>query len=336
MTSIGSSKGTLQIVSKNQVILADTLTAGQVECVRKANGWWLITHRRYSNLYYIISLSGSGVDSIKTQQIGISSVPGGDAGGQAVFSPNGMRYARFTPADQLFLFDFDPVSGYLNNFHQIHVSDSGIIGGLAFSPSSQYLYVSSQFDLFQIDTWAEDMQESVVHIAHYDGYLSPFPTTFRLMQLGPDCRIYMIPPNGADVMHVIHEPDLQGAYCNFEQHGIQLPVYNSITLPNFPNYRLGIGPPCDPTITGMVEALPKPEPVRIGPNPATDYLNVWTDIGEARLLFFDLQGQLVFSHDIDGKGLHTVELDLPSGMYVYSIVTGTGIRYTGKLVIRLE
>ena len=48
-------------------------------------------------------------------------------------------------------------------------------------------------------------------------------------------------------MLVIHQPNLPYPDCMVEQHGIKLPTYNSASLPNFPNYRLGPldGSPCD-------------------------------------------------------------------------------------------
>jgi hypothetical protein len=49
------------------------------------------------------------------------------------------------------------------------------------------------------------------------------------------------------VLHVIHSPDEPGEACQYQQHGITLPTYNSKSIPNHPNYRLGPldGSPCD-------------------------------------------------------------------------------------------
>ncbi len=53
--------------------------------------------------------------------------------------------------------------------------------------------------------------------------------------------------SSVNTLHVIHRPDLPGAACRFEQHGIHLPTLNSWNMPNFPYYRLGPldGSPCD-------------------------------------------------------------------------------------------
>jgi hypothetical protein len=277
------------------------------------------------------------VEFIQTNEIGSKSVDGGDGGGQAAFSSDGRMYARFTPADQLFLFDFDRNEGILSHFRHVHVSDSGQIGGLAFSPNSEFLYVSSQYDLYQLDMRAVDVQNSIEHIAHYDGYFSPFPTTFFLMQLGPDCRIYMIAPNGVDVMHVIHEPDERGIACNFEQHGLQLPVYNTITLPNFPNYRLDFGPSCVGSITGLADTVESAKKIQIGPNPATRYIDLWATEEEVSIYLYNLIGQCVLSRKLNKEiDFIRVEFELANGTYVYSIVTRDGIIDSGKLVVLCE
>lgn len=60
-------------------------------------------------------------------------------------------------------------------------------------------------------------------IGVFDGYQSPFPTTFFNAQLAPDCKVYINSLTTVDVLHVIHNPDEPGLACNFEQHAVQLP-----------------------------------------------------------------------------------------------------------------
>lgn len=319
------------VLEKNRIILSDSLTSG-VECVKKENGWWCITQSKHNNDYHIFSLVGGEIEEIKTQSIGNNTA--GLGGGQAAISPDGKKYARFTPEDQVYLFDFDRVNGKLENFQHIHVSDSGGIGGIAFAPNSRYLYVSSQYDLYQLDSWADNVQASVVHIDHYDGFFSPFPTTFYLMQPGPDCRIYMIPNNGVDVLHVIHNPDMPGSACNFVQHGISLPAYNSITIPNNPNYRLDIGPPCDSSITGLADLLVKYESIRVGPNPASDYIEIFSEDTVFSITIYDLNGHERFEKHFDRSSKETkIEIDLLEGFYFYRFVGDGHRQVVGKLMI---
>jgi hypothetical protein len=68
-----------------------------------------------------------------------------------------------------------------------------------------------------------------------------------LAQLAPDGRIYMSSNSGTRYLHVIEQPDSLGLACSVCQHCVELPSYNSFSIPNFPNYRLHheVGSPCD-------------------------------------------------------------------------------------------
>lgn len=96
--------------------------------------------------------------------------------------------------------------------------------------------------LYQYDLWAEDIEATRTLVAEYDGHLDPFPTTFFLGQLAPDGKIYIASNNGVTSLHVIHNPDADCPDCR-----IELPTFNSFSIPNQPNYRLGPidGSPCD-------------------------------------------------------------------------------------------
>src|SRR5690606_29983607 len=107
------------------------------------------------------------------------------------------------------------------------------MGGVAFSPNSRYLYVSSVEDVYQYDTEAVDIEASMLHIAHWDGFYSPgppFATLFDIAQLAPDGKIYIGTGNGTDRLHVINDPDLPGLTCDIQQHAITLPTYNTNSL----------------------------------------------------------------------------------------------------------
>ena len=47
--------------------------------------------------------------------------------------------------------------------------------GVAFSPNGRFLYVSTDLDVYQFDTEADDIAASEVHIAQWDSTYSPFP-----------------------------------------------------------------------------------------------------------------------------------------------------------------
>ncbi|MCB9295078.1 MAG: PKD domain-containing protein [Lewinellaceae bacterium] len=174
--------------------------------------------------------------------------------GQACFSPDGKWYVRFNTVtnsvgDFVDIYHFDRCNGALSNHLKFNYFDGSHSGGVAISPNSRYLYISSYLYIYQYDLWADDIEASRDTVAVYDGYtdINGLGTRFYLAQLGPDGKIYLSCPNGVRELHVIHRPDKPGPACQVEQRGILLPTFNASSLPNFPNYRLGPidGSPCD-------------------------------------------------------------------------------------------
>jgi hypothetical protein len=185
---------------------------------------------------------------IGSQTVGIPVI---DGVGQVVFSPNGLHFFIYgtvstTQGAYLNLYDFDRCTGLLSNHQQYHFISNGW-GGCSFSPNSRFLYVNYFTKAYQYDLEAPDVWASRIQVALYDGFLDPLNTTFYLMQLGPDGKIYANSPSGVKSLHVIHNPDEKGLNCEYQQHGVSLPTYNAFSIPSFPNYRLGPldGSPCD-------------------------------------------------------------------------------------------
>jgi hypothetical protein len=327
-TLLKKSGDSFSVVEKSMLIIKDTLTTGRLEAIPgdKVGYWWVIQGIRNSNEYYTMGWDSGKIDTAFIQIIGDSTVKQGETAAQSVFSPDGKKYARYAPADDLFLFDFDRITGKLSNYQKLHVADSGLIGGLAFAPNSQFLYANSIQDLYQFDVSVNNIQETRTHIGHYDGYVSPFPSTFYYMQLGPDCKIYMIPPNGIDVMHIIHSPDKKGVDCNFEQHGFVLPTYNTISIPNFPVFRTHPDSPCDPNISTFLSESGDFHAEFIAyPNPTRDIINIelnnTTTHGDVQVKIIDLSGEILMDKEME-YSINSVQLDLSglkTGMYIIQV-----------------
>lgn len=327
---------------KTVPIVGGKLTDGNVEAVKskRVGAWWVIQGEKSSNRYFTILLDSARVDTVFAQAIGDTTY-WGSASGQAVFSPDGTRYARYNFKDDLSLFDFDRETGLLSNFRKIHVADSGNIGGLAFSPSGRFLYACSRWDMYQFDTWEEDVEASKVHLGHYDGYVDPFPAMFYHMQLGPDCRIYIGTSNGVKVWHIIHHPDEKGVACGFEQHGLHFPVSNSITMPNFPNYRLDIAPVCDPGIVAIHDLwdfAPQADEAKFYPNPTRGPLSIWLpkhwDSSDEIHIRVIGQTGMVSKELVSFPVNQTICLnleDMAAGLYFVSLQSANQF-YTGRLI----
>ncbi len=237
---------------KNHLLLNDALDMGRIMGTRHANGrdWWLLTRKYNTNEYYRILFDIKGLAVQGVQAVG-SPIPSNTIG-QSVFSPDGTKYACvhvYGLANPIYIsiYDFDRCNGTLSNPIQFTYTDTASCAGVAISPNNRFLYVSSYRYVYQYDLHAEDIEASRIIVAVWDGFGNPFSTTFYLMQLAPDGKIYINSNNGVRYLHVINQPDSLGLACDVCQHCVELPSINALSLPNFPNYRLQHleGSPCD-------------------------------------------------------------------------------------------
>ncbi|NNE29144.1 MAG: T9SS type A sorting domain-containing protein [Saprospiraceae bacterium] len=333
------------VVQKNQPINSTRLSNSYLNAVREnsGTGWWIISGIYNSNEYEIYFIDDNDQITSKIQSIGIV-IDETDDILQTIISPQGDLYIRAFADRGIFLYDFDRVLGELSNPRHIDFTIEPKFGGAAVSPNGRFLYVNSLLELWQFDLEAEDIEDSKVLIATYDGHASPFASTFFQAQLGPDCKLYYNSNNGEDVLHVMHNPNAKGLACNFEQHGIQLHTSHGISLPYFPSYRLGTEyPVCDTTrLIPTSTYFPPPSNDQVwavAPNPTGGISFVssnkpMTSEGELRL--YDRSGRLLFTKDF-GKGLKALEINLhayPSGIYFYQVIGGEGILHVERIVRR--
>ncbi|MBX2928399.1 MAG: T9SS type A sorting domain-containing protein [Saprospiraceae bacterium] len=342
---VNMSTDTGVVLTKNVLLISDTLDAGQLTAVKHANGidWWVIVSEYLSNRYYILLLNESGLEIYAQQQIGGTTTRQSQAGGQAVFTPDGTKYIRYNPADGVFIFDFDRSTGDLSNFQHIAINDNAFVGGAAVSPNSRYLYIPAEYNVYQFDLWAADIDASRITVAEYDGFLSPYQTTFFQAQLAPDCKIYINSFAAVTVLHVIHHPDEPGLTCEVEQHGVSLPYYHLRSMPNFPNYRLGPlvpgeppAPPCVPVVSAVEETQLAAGALRIFPNPAQGYFTIATDAPATLLRLYDSMGRQVLVQALaTGQPEHRIALPpgLPAGVYVAVAEGSEGVLGRGRVVI---
>lgn len=333
-----------KVVEKNIPVMEDTLATSELTAVRHVNGkdWWVITPQFNNDRYYIFLFTKDGIADTLEQQIGLARTVDS---WQCIFSPDGTKFVRYGPVDDIYIFDFDRAAGQLSNFQFVPLQEETyqgsqpVTGGCMISPNSRYLYISSQFAVYQFDLWADDIKASQQVIGVYDDYFSPFATIFNTMQLGPDCKIYISIPNGVNVLHVINRPDEPGLACDLVQHGVSLPSYNA-AMPLFPNYRLGAEPsyPCDSTLSVRVSAPLPTHGIMVVPNPASDWLRVQLPGPALRPAVFMLtavSGAAARRAEI-APGADKVEIklgDLPPGFYFWAVQSGERIAAQGKVVV---
>lgn len=309
---ITQSNGLGAVTQKNEIAFQDTFT-NHLTAVRHGNGrdWWIAAHKGRSNRSLLFLLDPDGIHAPIAQHIGPVWGPR-DWSGQSVFSPDGSKYARANPDHGLNLFDFDRCTGALSNPVVVSLAaDSASATGVAFSPNSRYLYLSTGLKLFQFDMQAPNIPASKQLIGVYDGFAAPFATTFYQMRLAPNGKIYMSTTNGNRYLHTIHQPDMPGAACNFVQHDLETPSHFYWALPNFPYFRLydEQGSPCDtlginggPWWTSAGEAARGQAQVLLWPNPTDGRLQLFLPGIEAeqevRLRVADISGRMVLASDL--------------------------------------
>jgi hypothetical protein len=326
------------VVFKNEVLIADTLNVGKITAVRHANGrdWWVFCHKLNTNTFYRLLLTPDGLDVAGTQSIGTIRPPDN---GQVCFSPDGSKFAYYWgDGSDLDIFDFDRCTGLFSNPVHIAIDDQNAIGGVAFSPSSQFLYVPSLNDVYQYDVSVPNIEASMVHIAVWDSTYSPSPpfaTLFDIAQLAPDGKIYIGTGNSTFKLHVINDPDQPGLACDMVQHGVTLPTYNFNSLPNHPNYFLGPvdGSVCDSLgINEGISEAQKEAVVRAYPNPSAGafMLSYPANAGVGWLEVRDVAGRVVLRERIpQWSTLHRVELaGQAAGMYNCSLRWGMEVLNT--------
>ena len=323
------------IIKKNIHLVEDTIMWGRLTACKHANGrdWWIITHKFFSDKYYKLLIEPDTM-ILYEQSIGniFSSY---DANGMAVFSPNGSQYAHLNMNDTIELLQFDRCTGEFFNPITLAVPDSPITLsatlGCQFSPNSRFLYVNSYRRVWQFDSWATDIQASLILIDTINP-LTIYP--LFLQQLAPDGKIYIstFNTNGAmPVLHVINKPDDLGPFCNVEFHGFPLPpVTGNFCVPNFPNYDLGslLGSPCD-TLFNNVSEPKEIEQLRLKilPNPnngtfTTQYHLPQLQEGEIKII--NLYGEIIanFKRPMWSSILNLSLPNLPKGLYLVKLRSG--------------
>ncbi len=339
-----------RVVEKNMLVMKDTF-CDMLSAVRHGNGrdWWLVAPKPGSgdipsDKILLFLLTPYGIEGPFVRKIAVTwkGNPNLFARSQAVFSPDGTRYARFDWKNGIQLFCFDRCTGEFSCPIALPFSEDEVeASGVSFSPNSRFLYASTGQKMYQFDCTAEDVQSTQTLLGTYDGFKAPLWTTFYQQRLAPDGKIYMSCTNGAYYLHVVHNPDAKGKDCNFEQHGFELPTQNGFCLPYFPNYRLydWANSPCD---TVGIDA-PRDtvryfnKSLQLSPNPANEYVTivppecVW-----GNLRAYNAAGQLMKETIIVSSGeTYTLEVKhWPAGVYFLVVFTREQGVETKRLVVQ--
>jgi len=335
VTEIDMTNGLGQVTTKNQVLINGDVQAGHLTAVKHANGldWWVYAHESNTNVFWRFLITPAGIQGPFNQSIGAIRHP--DAG-QVVFSKDGTRFAYYSGETGLDIFNVDRCTGdfFLTNHLTFDNDDFGI--GASFSPSGKFLYISAEFNLYQVNLDNSLSQPQINHLAEWDSTYSPsfpFATVFGASKLAPDGKIYISTMNSSDKLHIINNPD--SVVCGFVPQGLSLPTifYNSI--PNHPNYHLGalVGSGCDTLQTGIEEQSSE-FMLQLYPNPNTGQFQLALSPSNTatQLVVYDAKGKLAHTQNMSpwvssvsvalpesAPGLYMVQLNQVNGMPLGSV-----------------
>jgi hypothetical protein len=344
LIDINQDSGLGGVISKNNIIVSDSLSWGIAAC-KHANGrdWWVLGMKDSSDVIYKILYTADGVSNISTQSLGFFPIPI-ENGAQIGFSLDGSMFVCNTYDNpvarnsSVILCDFDRCNGNFTNTRTIPVSSGEYIWGMSFSPNGQYLYASTSSYIFQINT----STLAVDTVAVYDGFSFPIPnaaTTFMHQYLAANGKIYLTSGNGVQHLHEINYPDSAGLACDVQQHAVFLGVWHFRSVPNHPNYNLGpvLGSVCDSLSVGLAEQLHDFH-FGMAPNPVSEgwvKLSYLLPQNAAGLLeIYSLTGQRVLAQNLPPwSTLQLVQLPaLENGFYTVVISSGAS-RSAKKLVV---
>jgi hypothetical protein len=355
------------ISSRNRLSNNTTFSNGKVTATRHANGrdWWIVQWAADYAWYYTFLLTPQGIQDKGQHTINTALPPGL---GQAVFSPDGSKYATITSEVWLPIthervridnYDFDRCEGIMSRrAAPMYIEESGIGGdtlgafaiGCSISPNSRYLYITriasyTQSKYYQYDLYAANIAASRLVVAEYDGFIDPDfqPVGHTLSwthQLAPDGKIYISTGDGTHYLNTINAPDSAGVACNVQQHSIRLPAFNFRSLPNHPNYRLGrlVDSSCD-TLYVSTESPPSEdiEGIKVFPNPAYSELNIQCPNFQNKQII--ITNALGVSQKILSLQSETTTINiqnLSNGIYYVSIYENNKLLATTKLVVLHE
>ncbi len=254
LVDIAANQWSGEVLSKNELVLEDTLNICRATACRHGNGrdWWYLDFEFQGTDYYQMLLDPAGLhvrDTITTDSVFYG------ADGFGIFSPDGtkyiMGYSVSWSSIMVDVFDFDRCEGVLFNQRRFFTDSSAVFTpNILVSPDSRYLYVANNVEIFQYDLSADDIKATQQLVATWDGSADPTPpfyTVFGMGQLTADNRIYFCSHNSMSSLHVINHPNRPGEACEVIQQGFDLPTFNASTIGWSPYFRLGPldGSPCD-------------------------------------------------------------------------------------------
>ncbi|UTW63779.1 gliding motility-associated C-terminal domain-containing protein [bacterium SCSIO 12741] len=293
--------------SKN-ISLADTI-AERIAAVKMKgrNGYWVVVHKyqengRPTNVYLSYEVTSAGVNPVPVVSR-IGPIPTGnvDYVGAFKFSGCGDKIATAFEGGTVILMDFDAFTGQFSNArsHKITIGTHRVrTYGIEFSEDGDLLYVGVEVRNDQTKTkilqYSATSTTSAAFSLSAMDITDPMLESIRGMQRGSDGKIYFV-YGGANVLGILHDPNVRGVGCNLDPNGLSLPgntdVNNSLGLPNFlctffcPDPRIEAEDYClgQPTLVELAGSLEQVDSVHFNFGDPNSQNNFSNDVKNAHL-----------------------------------------------------
>lgn len=321
---ISADSGRGAILQKN--IQLYTPSSEQLAVTRHCNGidYWVVSHAYSVNKFYAYQVTSSGVDTLPAVTVIGDTLPVikpiGN-GGSMCFSPNGQKLCFVNLKEGTRLFDFDLMTGYMQNM--VVLSSVSQEYGCAFSPDNSKLYVSfsglpnpigryiTQYDLSNNDSLQIVMSQNIVY---WVSYAHPDLLGLETSKAGHIKIAFYY----RDSIGVLLNPNAYGTACNYQTFPI---TFNGrICKEQFPNFNTNYYNPntyiCSSGIAETGNSL-----IKYFPNPISDKLTIANLKGEYESMnIYSVDGRCVLFKRIAFADETVVDVQqLSSGVYLMQL-----------------
>lgn len=202
--------------------------------------YWVLVHGVDNNNFYAYKVTATGINITPViSSVGFTINNNNDENiGYMKFSTDGSKIACAYVIFCFEVLDFNANTGVVSNPSTFYTNTvlNRLNYGVEFSPSGNFLYITSLNKIYQYDLSASDVLAS--------GYLLYEDTSgniFGALQLGPDGKIY-VSNDSQSSLSVINNPNLAGVNSNFNFAAVSLaPNSAKLGLPQFIQSYFNVG-----------------------------------------------------------------------------------------------
>ena len=322
--NINANGGTGVILQKNIQLYSPS--SEQLAVTRHCNGidYWVVSHAYSLNKFYAYKVTSSGIDTVPTITFVGDTLPVQNSIGNAgsiCFSPDGEKLCFVNLWQGSRLFDFDLISGELNNMIVLAIDTFEY--GCAFSPDNSKLYVSltfkpgygihiSQYDITSNDSATIAASKNLImFISQFSGFLNYGIEGIQTSKNG----LITITRYYSDSISVIMNPNVYGIACNYQT--FPLSFNGRLCKEQFPNINTNYYNPNAYSCSNGIGEIGNGT-IKYFPNPVTDKLTL-TNLKEnyEALNIYAVDGRHVLFKRIDLKDETVIDTKpISSGIYL--------------------